>query len=73
MARGIEHQVIWVLSAGGTIAGKGASSTSLSEYMGGTLVGTELVAAVPEIKQYADVSVEQVTNVGNWRRGVADV
>lgn len=38
---------------------------SLSEYKGGTLLGTELVDAVPEVKQYADVRVEQITNIGS--------
>lgn len=60
-----ELPVVWVLSTGGTIAGKGDSSMSLSEYKGGMLLGEELVTAVPEIKQYANVTVEQVTNVGS--------
>src|SRR5690348_1546737 len=54
-----------VLSTGGTIAGKGASTTALAEYKGGQILGEELVAAVPEIKQYANVRVEQVVNVGS--------
>ena len=57
--------LVWVLSTGGTIAGTGASSTSLSEYKSGTILGEELVNAVPEIKQYANVKVEQVINVGS--------
>ena len=65
--------VVWVLSTGGTIAGTGASSTSLAEYKPGTLLGSDLVNAVPEIKQHANVKVEQIVNVaspdltlGNW-------
>ena len=54
-----------VLSTGGTIAGKGATSTSLTEYKGSSLEAAELVAAVPEIRQYADVSAEQVVNQGS--------
>ena len=54
-----------VLSTGGTIAGKGASTTALSEYKAGQIMGEELVSAVPEIKQYANVRVEQVVNVGS--------
>jgi L-asparaginase len=54
-----------VLSTGGTIAGKGGSTTALSEYKSGSIMGEELVAAVPEIKQYANVKVEQVINVGS--------
>jgi L-asparaginase type II len=54
-----------VFSTGGTISGRGASPTSLTEYKAGALLGEELVAAVPEIKQYANVKVEQVINVGS--------
>ena len=57
--------VVWVLSTGGTIAGSGASSTSLSEYKSGTILGEELVKSVPEIKQYAVVKVEQLFNVSS--------
>jgi L-asparaginase type II len=57
--------VVWVLATGGTIAGRGTSSTSLSDYKSGALLGKELVEAVPEIRQYADVRVEQVFNVGS--------
>jgi L-asparaginase len=57
--------LVYVLSTGGTIAGKGASSTNLSEYAGSTLLGSEVVAAVPEVKQYARIEVEQVVNVGS--------
>src|SRR5262249_49239737 len=39
--------LVWVLSTGGTIAGAGASSTNVAEYTGGTILGEELVRAVP--------------------------
>jgi L-asparaginase len=55
--------LVWVLSTGGTIAGKGASSTDLTEYEGSNLTGSALVDAVPEIRRYAEVRVEQVVNV----------
>lgn len=55
--------VVWVLSTGGTIAGTGASSTSLTEYKSGALLGEDLVHAVPEIKKYANVHVEQLFNI----------
>ena len=71
--RAADGPLVWVLSMGGTIAGQGASPTSLSEYKSGTLLGEELVKSVPEIKQYAKVKVEQLFNVsssdltlGNW-------
>ncbi len=57
--------VVWLLSTGGTIAGKGASATNLTEYQSSTLLGSELLAAVPEIAQHARVKFEQVVNVGS--------
>ncbi|MPZ42755.1 MAG: type II asparaginase [Betaproteobacteria bacterium] len=61
-----EHlpQVV-VLSTGGTIAGRGGSSLSLSEYKAGSLLGQELVEAVPELDRFARVRVEQICNVGS--------
>lgn len=56
---------VWVLATGGTISGNGTSSTSLTEYKGGSYLGAELVAAVPEIAHIASVEAEQVTNVGS--------
>src|SRR5580700_11963131 len=57
--------LVWLLSTGGTIAGRGASSTSLTEYKSGSILGEELVKAVPEIQRYARVKVEQITNVSS--------
>ncbi len=57
--------IVWVLSTGGTIAGQGATSTSLTEYKGGVLTGADLVKAVPEIPLIAEVKVEQIANVGS--------
>jgi L-asparaginase len=56
---------VYVLSTGGTIAGKGTSSTSLAEYNSGAIKGEELVNAVPEIKDVAQVKVEQIANVNS--------
>jgi len=55
--------VVWVLSTGGTISGRGTSSTDLSNYRSGAVLGQELVNAVPEIKGVAEVRVEQIVNV----------
>jgi L-asparaginase len=55
--------VVWVLSTGGTIAGAGASSTNVADYKSGTILGEDLVKAVPEIKQFASVTVQQIINV----------
>jgi L-asparaginase len=57
--------LVWVLATGGTISGKGATSTSLADYKSGALLGQELVNAVPEIKAVADVKVEQIVNVSS--------
>jgi L-asparaginase type II len=68
-----ELPLVWVLSTGGTIAGQGSSSTDLSNYKSGSLLGEDLLKAVPEIKRVANVRVEQIANVsssditiGNW-------
>ena len=60
-----ELPTVAVFATGGTISGRGASPTSLTEYKAGAFLGEELVAAVPEIRQYANVKVEQVINVGS--------
>jgi len=62
-ARGADLPLVWVLATGGTISGRGASSTSIAEYKAGSFLGEELVRGVPEILQYANVKVEQVVNV----------
>jgi len=54
-----------VLSTGGTIAGASKVSTDTTNYASGQKTGNELVQAVPEIAQVADVSVDQVTNVSS--------
>ena len=55
--------VVWVLSTGGTIAGQSASSTDLSNYKPGSILGEQLVKAVPQISEIADVRVEQIVNI----------
>ncbi len=64
---------VYVLSTGGTIAGQGSSSTDLSNYKPGSILGEQLVKAVPQIAEIADVRVEQIVNiprhditVANW-------
>jgi L-asparaginase len=63
-ASGRELPLVWILSTGGTIAGQGATSTSLTEYKPG-LLGEQLVAGVPEIKNVARVRVEQIANISS--------
>jgi len=55
--------IVYVLSTGGTIAGSGSSATDLSNYKAGSILGEQLVKAVPQISQIADVRVEQIVNV----------
>ncbi len=62
---GRELPLVWVLSTGGTIAGAGASATDLSNYKSGSLLGEEIVRSVPQIKQFANVKVEQIVNVAS--------
>src|SRR5581483_7941267 len=57
--------LVYVLSTAGTISGRGDSSTNLTDYRSGSLLGEQLVAGVPEIKTVADVRVEQVANVSS--------
>src|SRR5262249_2126177 len=58
-----ELPLVYVLSTGGTIAGRGTSPTDLSNYKGGSLPGEELVRSVPQLAQIANVKVEQIVNV----------
>ena len=57
--------IVYVLSLGGTIAGSGSSSTDLSNYKPGAILGEQLVNAVPQISQISDVRVEQIVNVNS--------
>lgn len=63
-ARATRAPVVWVLSTGGTIASQGATATDLAAYEVG-LLGQEIVNSVPQIRQFADVRVEQIVNVGS--------
>ncbi len=66
-----ELPLVVVLSTGGTIAGRGGSTISLTEYKSGSILGSELVDAVPEIKNYAQVRVEQIANIGSTNMNTA--
>jgi len=66
-----ELPLVVVLSTGGTIAGRGGSTTSLTEYKSGSILGSELIDAVPEIKNYAQVRVEQIANIGSTNMNTA--
>lgn len=53
-----------ILATGGTIAGSGEPGENLG-YKSGTISGADLVAAVPQLAEIADVRVEQVCNVNS--------
>jgi len=55
-----------ILATGGTIAGRGGSATQMTGYNPGEIGVQILISAVPEIKQYANVSGEQVANIGSF-------
>lgn len=54
-----------ILATGGTIAGSSASNTDTTDYNAGELGVETLIKAVPELKKLADVSGEQIVNVGS--------
>lgn len=55
---------IHILATGGTIAGTGASSTATNYTAGQVAIGT-LLDAVPEIKNIANVTGEQIVKIGS--------
>lgn len=55
---------IHILATGGTIAGAGASSTKTNYSAGQVAIGT-LLDAVPQIKDIAEVTGEQIVSIGS--------
>lgn len=55
---------IHILATGGTIAGTGASATG-TNYTAGQMAINDLLAAVPEIKDIANVTGEQIVKIGS--------
>jgi L-asparaginase len=56
---------IVILATGGTIAGSAKNNTDTTGYDAGALAVETLIEAVPEMKEIANVSGEQVANVGS--------
>ncbi len=56
---------IKILATGGTIAGSSTSNTDVTGYTAGALGIDTLINAVPEMKEVANVSGEQIANVGS--------
>ena len=55
---------IAILTTGGTIAGKGEPGKDTG-YVSGQISGADLVASVPELAEYAEISVEEICNVNS--------
>lgn len=55
---------IYILATGGTIAGTGASATA-SGYTAGQVAIHTLIDAVPQMKDIANITGEQVVNIGS--------
>jgi len=62
-AQGKKPKVV-ILATGGTIAGAAASGTSAG-YQSGAVAVDALIAAVPQLKDVADVSGEQIASIGS--------
>ncbi|MFC4402194.1 type II asparaginase [Gracilibacillus xinjiangensis] len=54
-----------ILATGGTIAGSGKSGTDTTDYKAGELSVEALIEAVPEMADIANISGEQIANVGS--------
>ena len=54
-----------LLATGGTIAGRGASSTSLNAYTAGAMSGSELLQELPQLQEIAQIQLEQLTNLNS--------
>ena len=54
---------IAILATGGTIAGTGSSSTQTTGYKSGDLAIDTLIEAVPEMRELANISGEQIVSV----------
>jgi len=62
-AQGKKPKVV-ILATGGTIAGSASSGTSAG-YQSGAVAVDALISAVPQLKEIADVSGEQIASIGS--------
>ncbi len=56
---------VHILATGGTISGKAPERIMLSGYKSGTFTIEEILETVPEVHKIADITYEQVSNVGS--------
>ncbi|NDV67439.1 type II asparaginase [Dysgonomonas sp. 25] len=61
---GQRKPTVYVLATGGTIAGQGATEVAAG-YKAGSITVDQLLSAVPEIKDIANIQAEQVANIGS--------
>jgi L-asparaginase len=54
-----------LFTTGGTIQSKGAHRQKLMEYSDGKVSPEELIADLPEMKEFADISYTEIANVGS--------
>lgn len=62
---GTHLPAVHILATGGTIAGTAQNATDLTHYTPGNLGVEYLVASVPELRDYANVTGEQVCNINS--------
>ena len=56
---------VHILATGGTIAGRGGTTTQTTGYAAGVIGVETLIEAVPEMKKYANISGEQFCNIAS--------
>ena len=54
-----------ILATGGTISARGKTAMQMTGYQTGLVEVSEIIDAVPEIQQFANISGEQITNVAS--------
>ncbi len=59
-----QKPTVYVLATGGTIAGSGKSEVKAA-YKSGAITVDELLSAVPEINDIANIKGEQIANIGS--------
>ncbi|WP_275959762.1 type II asparaginase [Pseudomonas vanderleydeniana] len=65
MAQSSAKPTVAVLATGGTIAGTAAQQSQTTGYKPGVLTAQALIASVPSLGEVANVTAEQVVNVGS--------
>ena len=63
-AANAQKPTVYVLATGGTIAGTGATEVTAG-YTAGAITVDQLLSAVPEIKNLANIKGEQIVNIGS--------